>query len=112
MEISQYDIILVDLNWSGATERTDAEMRKVTPFVVISPDEMNRYLKTLVVIPLTTKPRAFPTRVRIRHNQKTGWMVVDQIRTIDRKRVKRRLGKITNPEIRKLRNVIRQTYVD
>ena len=112
MEISQYDIHLVDLNAYGGSEPTGAEISKIRPCVVISPDEMNRYLKTLVVIPMTTRPKAYPTRVRIRHNQKTGWMAVDQIRTVDRKRVKKRLGRITNPEIRKLKNVIRETYVD
>ncbi len=112
MEIEQYDIVLVDLNMVGSSDRSDAAIRKIRPCVVISPEALNRYLKTMVVILMTTKPKAYPTRVRIRHNQKTGWIVVDQIRTIDRNRVKRRLGNLTNPEIRKLKNTIRETYVE
>ena len=82
------------------------------PCVVVSPDEMNRYLKTVVVAPMTTRTRSYPTRVRVRHNQQTGWIVVDQITTIDRNKIKRVLGNLTHPEIRKLKNVIRVTYVD
>ena len=82
------------------------------PCVVVSPDEMNRYLRTVVVAPMTTRTRSYPTRVRVRHNQQTGWIVVDQITTIDRNKIKRILGNLTHPEIRKLKNVIRVTYVD
>ena len=107
MEIKQYDIILVDLKGS-----LGAEMTHIRPCTVVSPNEMNRYLKTLVVAPMTTRTRTYPTRVRVRHNRQTGWMAVDQITTIDRHKVKRILGKLTNPEIRKLKAVIKETYVD
>lgn len=80
--------------------------------VVISPDEMNRYLKTIVVAPMTSHSRLMPTRVRVRHNKKTGWIVVDQIRTVDRSRILKKLDRLTHPEIRRLRAVIRETYVD
>jgi mRNA interferase MazF len=73
---------------------------------------MNRYLKTLVVAPMTTRARTYPTRVRVRHSKQTGWIAVDQITTIDRQKVKKHLGKLTNPEIRKLKQVIRECYVD
>ena len=110
--IAQYDIILVDLNRIGSSGPIGAEMKKIRPCVVISPFEMNRYLRTIVVVPMTTRAKPYPTRVRVRHDQKTGWIIVDQIRTVDKTRVKKRLGKLTHPEIRKLKNVIRQTYVD
>lgn len=107
MILSQYSIVLVDLGSDRG-----AEMKKSRPCVVVSPDEMNRYLKTVVVAPMTTAARTYPTRVRIRHNKQTGWIVVDQLTTLDRKKVLRPLGKLTNPEIRKLKDVIRETYVD
>ncbi|MCK4881168.1 MAG: type II toxin-antitoxin system PemK/MazF family toxin [Bacteroidales bacterium] len=112
MEISQYDIVLVDLQVSEMLRGSGAEIRKARPCVVISPDEMNRYLRTVVVAPVTTRSRLMPTRVRVRHNQQTGWIVVDQIRTVDRKRISKKLDRLTHPEIRKLKNVIRETYVD
>lgn len=107
MVLSQYSIVLVDLGSDRG-----AEMKKSRPCVVVSPDEMNRYLKTVVVAPMTTVARTYPTRVRIRHNKQTGWIVVDQLTTLDRKKVLRPLGKLTNPEIRKLKDVIRETYVN
>ena len=107
MEINQYGIVLVELEaYKGA------KMAYTRPCVVVSPNEMNRYLKTLVVAPMTTRARTYPTRVRVRHNKQTGWIAVDQITTIDRQKVKKYLGKLTNPEIRKLKSVIRETYVD
>ena len=107
MELVQFDIVLVDLERS-----TGSEITYKRPCVVISPDEMNRYLRTVVVAPMTTRARTYPTRIRVRHNKQTGWIVVDQITTIDRNKIIRKLGKLKNPEIRKLKNVIRETYVD
>ena len=112
MEIAQYNVVLVNLNIDANQGDNGAEIRKIRPCVVISPDEMNRYLRTIVVAPMTTRSRIIPTRVRIRHNQKTGYVVVDQIRTVDRKRIVRRLGKLTQAEIRKLKRVLRETYSD
>ena len=107
MVINQYNIILVDLKKSSGAERTYTR-----PCVVVSPDEMNRYLNTIVVAPMTTRARTYPTRLRVRHNRKTGWIALDQITTIDRQKILKPLGKLTNPEIRKLKAVIRETYVD
>lgn len=107
MVISQYCIVLVELHRPAG-----AEIANTRPCVVVSPDEMNRYLRTVVVAPMTRSARTYPTRVKLRHNQETGWIVADQITTIDRQKIKRYLGKLTNPEIRKLKQVIRETYVD
>ena len=112
MEINQYDIFFVDLQVSDSLKGSGAEMIKPRPCVVISPNEMNRYLRTVVVAPMTSRSRLLPTRVRVRHNRKTGWIVVDQIRTVDRIRIIRRLDRLTHPEIRKLKSVIKETYVD
>ena len=107
MGLSQYSIILVSLDRSEG-----AEIRKTRPCVVISPDEMNLHLRTIVVAPMTTTSRNYPTRVRVRHDRKAGWIVVDQILTIDRQRIIKILGELSNTEIRKLKGVIRETYVD
>ncbi len=112
MEIVQYNIVLVDLDVGDNQGTSGAEIRKTRPCVVISPDEMNRHLKTIVIAPMTTRPGNYPTRVRVRHLQKTGWIVVDQIRTVERMRVISNVGTLSRPEIRKLKDVIRETYVD
>ena len=112
IEIRQYDILYVDLEVSNNLKGAGGEMIKLRPCVVISPDEMNRYLTTIVVAPMTSRSRLFPTRVRVRHNKKTVWIVVDQLRTVDRTRILKKLDRLTNPEIWRLKKVIRETYVD
>ena len=107
MEIAQYDIVLVNLD-----KAVGAKIQKTRPCAVISPDEMNRYLQTIVVAPITTRSRVYPTRLRVRYNKKTGWIAVDQLRTIARKRIIRILGTLSGSEIRKLKDVIRETFVD
>ncbi len=87
-------------------------MAYTRPCVVFSPNEMNSYLRTVVVAPMTTRARTYPTRVRVRHNKQTGWIAVDQITAIDRRKILRDLGKLSHPEIKKLKSVIRETYVE
>lgn len=70
------------------------EIRKTRPCLVISPDEMNRHIDTVIVAPMTTKSRPYPTRVPVRFRRKTGQIVLDQIRTVDTSRLVKRLGTI------------------
>jgi len=107
MEIAQYHIVLVNLDYT-----LGAEIRKTRPCVVISPDEMNRHLRTIVVAPMTTRSRLYPTRVKLIHKKKTGWIALDQIRTIDRKRIIKKEGALNTSVIARLKEVIRETYVE
>lgn len=107
MEIKQYQIILVNLD-----PTVGSEIRKTRPCVVISPNEMNKYLRTIVIAPMTTSSRNYPTRVEIKHDEKMGWVVIDQIRTIDKQRIIKPLGRLSKPEMKELKNVIKETYVD
>jgi mRNA interferase MazF len=107
MEIKQYQIILVNLE-----PAIGSEIKKTRPCVVISPDEMNNHLRTVVIAPMTTSSKNYPTRVEIRHENKTGWIILDQIRTIDKHRIIKDLGRLSRPEIRKLKAVLKETYVD
>jgi mRNA interferase MazF len=107
MEIKQYQIILVNLEPS-----IGSEIKKTRPCVVISPDEMNHHLRTLVIAPMTTSSKNYPTRVEIKHENKTGWIVLDQIRTIDKQRIIKDLGRLSKPDIRELKAVLKETFVD
>lgn len=107
MELKQYEIVLVNLD-----PTIGSEMKKTRPCVIVSPDEMNKYLQTIVVAPMTSASKHYPTRVEIKHNKTKGWVVIDQIRTIDRKRVIKILGKLTEKEIYKVKETIQETYVD
>jgi len=71
-----------------------SEIRKTRPCLVISPDEMNEHVSTVIVAPMTTKGRPYPTRIPVRFKGKAGQIVLDQIRTVDKARLVRRLGRI------------------
>lgn len=107
MEIRQYQIVLVNLD-----PTIGSEMQKTRPCVVVSPDEMNKYLQTIVVAPMTSSSKPYPTRVEVRHNKTKGWIVLDQIRTIDRRRIVKSFDFLTDNEIYKVKRVIQETYVD
>jgi mRNA interferase MazF len=107
MEINQYQIILVNLD-----PTIGSEIQKTRPCVVISPDEMNRHLRTVVIAPLTTSSKSYPTRIEIKHDNKIGWIVLDQIRTIDKQRIIKDLGKLSKPEIKEVKSVLKETFVD
>lgn len=79
---------------------------------MISPDEMNRYLRTVVIAPMTTSSKNYPTRVEIKHDNKIGWILLDEIRTIDKQRIIKELGKLSRPEIKEVKEVLKETYVD
>ena len=87
-----------------------SEMKKTRPCVIISPNEMNRYLQTIVIAPMTNS-KSYPTRVPVKHNRKKGWVVLDQIRTIDRIRIVKVLDNLREKEIENLKDVIHETYV-
>ena len=107
MEVKQYQIILLNLDPS-----IGSEIKKTRPCVIISPDEMNKYLQTVVIAPMTTKSRSYPTRIKIKHTNKEGWIVIDQIRTIDKQRIIKKLGCLSPKEIRKTKEVLQETFVD
>jgi mRNA interferase MazF len=94
MEIKQYQIILVNLD-----PTIGSEIKKTRPCVVISPNEMNKYLRTIVIAPMTTNSKNYPTRVKVKHDNKTGRIVLDQIRTIDRQRKIKIFGELQDFEI-------------
>ena len=107
MEIRQYQIILVNLD-----PTVGSEIKKTRPCVVISPDEMNNHLRTVVIAPMTTSSKKYPTRVEIKHDNKIGWIVLDQIRIIDKQRILKDLGKLSRSEIKEVKAILKETFVD
>jgi mRNA interferase MazF len=104
-EIRRFDICLVSLDPTRGSE-----IRKTRPCVVVSPDEMNRYLRTVIVAPMTTVSRPYPTRVNLRFQGKAGQIAVDQIRAIDRDRILRREGHVSDATARRLCAVLAETF--
>lgn len=89
VDVARFDVVLVRLDPTGGSE-----MQKTRPCVVVSPDEMNPALRTAIVAPMTTQGRAYPWRVSISFGGKAGRIALDQIRTIDRERLVRRVGQL------------------
>ena len=105
MVIKQFDVHLVNLD-----PTMGAEIQKTRPCLIISPDEMNRHLRTVLIAPMTTQTRQYPTRVRCRFMGKRGEVVLDQIRAVDRKRLVRRLGRLDRPTCRRVVSVLRELF--
>lgn len=89
MVSKRFEVYLVNLD-----PTVGSEIRKARPCLIVSPDEMNRYIATVIVAPMTTKGRDYPTRVQCTFKGKDGQVVLDQIRTIDKSRLVQKLGRI------------------
>jgi mRNA interferase MazF len=107
MVARQYDIVLINLD-----PTTGHEIKKIRPCLVISPDEMNRNIETVIIAPMTTKGHPYPTRVAVRFKGKDGWIILDQLRTVDKKRLIKRLGRLGQDTVRDVKLVIQEMLVE
>lgn len=103
----QYGVYLIDLD-----PTIGHEIKKTRSCLVVSPDEMNNNLQTVIVAPMTTKSHDYPTRVTVEFKDKIGWIVLDQIRTVDKKRLTKKLGEIDRKTVQKVKAVIKEMLVD
>ncbi len=106
-EIRQYEVHLISLD-----PAVGHEINKTRPCLVVSPDEMNRNIQTVIIAPMTTKSHDYPTRVKLTFQGKAGWVVLDQIRAVDRKRLVKKIGAINEATIKKIKTAIREMLVD
>jgi len=89
MVINRFDVYLINLD-----PTVGSEIKKTRPCLIISPDEMNRHIRTVIIAPMTTAGKEYPTRISCTFKKKRGQIVTDQIRTIDKSRLIKRLGTI------------------
>lgn len=106
-KLTQYQVVIVNLD-----PTIGSEIKKTRPCVIISPDEMNRPLRTVIIAPITSKSKNYPTRVKISFQGNENWVVIDQIRTIDKRRITKSLAKLSKKEIIEVKRVIKETLVD
>lgn len=104
--VKRYAIYWVDLNPTNGSE-----IKKVRPAVVISPDELNEHLDTVTVVPITSKSRCYPWRVPCEVEGKKGFMVTDQIRSIDKLRLGAHIGNLSAAEIEKLKDILEELLI-
>ena len=107
MELSQYELVLVNLD-----PTVGSDIKKTRPCVILSPNEMNRYLQTITIAPISDTSKNYPTRIEIKGKTTKGWVLINQIRTVDRKKITKIFGKLSETEILEVKNVIRETFVD
>jgi mRNA interferase MazF len=111
----QYTIVVVNLDPTIGNE-----IKKTRPCVIISPDEMNRHLQTITIAPITSQSKPYPSRVSITLQASSqtssqalnSWIVLDQIRTIDRIRITKTLGKLADSDIALVKATIKEIFVD
>jgi mRNA interferase MazF len=104
--MKQYDVALVRLD-----PTLGAEIRKERPCAVISPDEMNRTISTIIVAPMTTKYHPFPSRVETKLRETKGWIALDQIRAIDKSRVVKCVGRLSDATVKEVKNVLEEMLI-
>ena len=104
-QISRGDIFLVALN-----PTCGSEIRKTRPCVIVSPDELNSHLRTFIVAPLTTGGHPYPFRVRCTFDGKDGHVVADQLRAVDRDRLVKQLGRVSETTLNELLGVLQAMF--
>jgi len=107
MVINQYEVFLINLDPTIGNE-----IKKSRPCLVVSPNEMNHNISTVIIAPMTTKSRSYPTRVKLKFSQKTGWIVLDQIRTIDKRRIIKKMGVVETTTSDKVKKILKEMLVD
>ncbi|MCI0690986.1 type II toxin-antitoxin system PemK/MazF family toxin [candidate division KSB1 bacterium] len=105
MSVRRFEVYRVNLDPTQGKE-----IKKMRPCLVISPDELNRFIATVIVAPMTTKGRDYPSRVSCRFQGKEGQVVLDQIRTVDKSRLFEKLGKIDKPTQAKVLAVLGEMF--
>lgn len=101
----RFDVFLIPLNPTQGHE-----MNKTRPCVIVSPDELNRHITTVIIAPMTTKSRNYPTRIPITFSAKDGYIVLDQIRTVDKSRLIKKLGTISKAEAENVLESLQQLF--
>ena len=105
--MKQYKIVIVNLD-----PTIGSEIKKTRPCVIISPDEMNDYLKTVIIAPLTSTLKKYPTRIKIKSGEIQGMLALDQLRTIDKKRIVKTGNRISTKAIVNIKLALKEMLID
>ncbi|OWY68588.1 transcriptional regulator [cyanobacterium TDX16] len=107
MVVKRFDVFLINLD-----PTVGSEIQKTRPCVIISPDEMNQYIATVIVAPMTTKGQPYPTRIACQFQDKDGQIVLDQIRTVDKTRLVKKLGQIHANEQKTVLDTLAEMFAE
>ena len=104
--MKQYELVIVNFD-----PTIGSEIKKTRPCVIVSPNEMNDILNTIIIVPITSNKKKYPTRIQINKSDIKGMIAIDQIRTIDKKRIINNLGQITTRTAMKIKDIIDEMLV-
>jgi mRNA interferase MazF len=105
MAINRFEVYLINLDTT-----VGSEIQKTRPCLVVSPDEINHAIRTVIVAPMTTRGQPYPTRVRCRFKGKSGQVVLDQLHTVDRSRLVKRLGRIDGKTTAAVLDILQEMF--
>ena len=104
--MKRFDVYLVNLD-----PTIGKEIKKTRPALIISPDEMNTHISTVIIAPMTTKGRSYPSRIACKFQGKDGQIILDQIRAIDKLRLHRKLGRIDKNTSEKVLSILQEMFL-
>lgn len=105
--VNRFDVFLVNLD-----STVGSEIQKTRPCIVISPDEMNKYIATVIIAPITTKRQSYPTHVACQFQGKDGQIVLDQIRTVDKNRLVKKLGQVDSDKQKAVLDTLAEMFAE
>ena len=105
------DVLRGEVHLVSLDPTQGSKIRKTRPCLVISPDEMNRHIRTVIVAPMTSTRRDYPTRVDVTFQRKKGQVALDQLRTVDKTRLVKKLGRLPEARCRAVADVLQQMFV-
>ena len=105
--VKRFEVWLVNLD-----PTVGSEIQKTRPCLIVSPDELNRNIATVIIAPMTTRGKNYPTRISCEFQEKSGQVVLDQLRTVDKTRLTKRLGSLTNDEQRAVLQALAELFAE
>ena len=112
MEVARASISRGDVHLVQLDPTLGREIRKTRPCLVVSPDELNQYLRTVIVAPMTTGGQDYPWRVACRFKKRTGFVALDQLRTVDSERLIKRLGRLSSTTTTEVLEVLEEMFTE
>ncbi len=112
MAVTRAPIVRGDVHLVRLDPTLGSEIKKTRPCVVVSPDELNQHLRTVIIAPMTTGGQAYPWRVPCRFQNRQGFVALDQLRTVDGERLIKRLGRLSTPTTTELLDTLQEMFAD
>lgn len=106
------NLLQYEVYWISLDPTQGSEIAKTRPAVVISPNEMNQFLRTVIIVPITSTVKSYPWRIDCVIAERNGSIATDQVRVVDKARIGSRIGKLSKAEIFQLKEILKQMLID